>query len=142
MEELPARTRRFVELTQSRCTELLASKHVGRLAWQSAEGLQILPVSYAYHRGAVVFRTSPYGALSQLVQPTEVAIEVDELDETLRTGWSLVVHGRTAPIADPAGLVQAWTIDGVTPWASGVRNLFLQVVPSRISGRTLQTDWE
>lgn len=142
MEEIPERSRQFVELTEGRCRELLGSSHVGRVAWHSDDGLQILPVSYACHQGEIVFRTSPYGALSQLVQPTEVAFEVDELDQQLQTGWSVVVRGRTAPVREPAEMVRVWTIDGLVPWASGTRNLFIRIIPTRISGRTLQSGWQ
>jgi len=142
LEETTVRTRAFVELAERRCQELLAGAHVGRLAWQSTDGLQILPVAYAYHQGAVVFRTSPDGALSRLEQPTEVAMEVDELDQTLRTGWSVVVHGRTAAVPDPTALLRTWAVDGPTPWATGGRDLLIQITPTRISGRTLQSGWE
>ena len=142
MEEIPERIQQFRELPDSRCRELLSASHVGRVAWQSDDGLQILPVSYAYHQSEIVFRTSPYGALSQLVQPTEVAMETDELDQQLRTGWSVVVRGRTAPVREPAEMVRAWTIDGLVPWASGTRNLFIRIIPTRISGRTLQSGWQ
>jgi nitroimidazol reductase NimA-like FMN-containing flavoprotein (pyridoxamine 5'-phosphate oxidase superfamily) len=139
---MPARTREFVEMAERRCRELLGSTQVGRLAWQSADGLQILPVSYVYHQGDVVFRTSPSGALSHLVRPTEVVMEVDDLDQTLRTGWSVVVHGRTAALADPVTLGRASTVDVPTPWAPGGRDLFIQITPTRISGRSLQSGWE
>ena len=142
MEEVPGRARRFIELSQSRCVDLLTSNHVGRVAWQSSGGLEILPVSYAYHQGGVVFRTSPYGALSQLVQPTEVVMEVDDLDQTLRAGWSVVVRGRAKAVAEPREIAGAWSIEGVTPWASGTRNLFIRIAPTRITGRLLQNDLE
>ena len=83
--------------------------------WKGADGLQLLPVSYAFHHDAVVFRTSPYGVLSELVRPVEVIFEVDDLDSESRTGWSVVVTGRAQAVAEPRDLVELWTIDGVTP---------------------------
>jgi len=142
VEEMPTRTREFVEMAERRCRELLGSTQVGRLAWQSTDGLQILPVSYVYHQGEVLFRTSPSGAFSHLVRPTDVVMEVDDLDQTLRTGWSVVVHGRTAALADPITLGRAPTVDVPTPWATGGRDLFIQITPTRISGRSLQSGWE
>jgi hypothetical protein len=69
-------------------------------------------------------------------------MEVDDLDQTLRTGWSVVVHGRTAALAEPVTLGRASTVDVPTPWAPGGRDLFIQITPTRISGRTLQSGWE
>jgi nitroimidazol reductase NimA-like FMN-containing flavoprotein (pyridoxamine 5'-phosphate oxidase superfamily) len=122
-------------LSDARCRQLLAEHHIGRIAWNGADGLQLLPVSYALHHGAVVFRTSPYGVLSELVRPVDVIFEVDELDSESRTGWSVVVTGRAQAVAEPRDLVELWTVDGVTPWAAGVRTLFIEVTPRQITGR-------
>ena len=87
-------TAEFTPLSPTRCQELLESQSIGRVAWQAADGPQILPVIYACHDGTVIFRTSPYGVLSELVRPTDVALEIDELDPEGRQGWSVVVQGR------------------------------------------------
>ena len=125
----------FKPISPSRCQELLESQSIGRIAWQAADGPQILPVTYAYHEGTIIFRTSPYGVLSELVRPTDVAMEIDELDQQNRQGWSVVVQGRAQGVAEPDQLVRMWTVGGVVPWASGVRNVFIQIIPRRISGR-------
>lgn len=131
---------RFTELSRERCLELLETHTVGRIAWQSADGPQILPVTYAYFNGSVAFRTSPYGVLSELIRPSSVAFEVDELDQQRRTGWSVVVRGRAQAVAEPAELTDLWSIKGLVPWASGVRGLFIRVTPTRVSGRTVASD--
>ena len=87
-------TSEFREISPARCHELLESQSVGRVAWQAAGGPQILPVAYAWHQGMIIFRTSPYGVLSELIRPTAVAFEVDQLDQVNRRGWSVVVQGR------------------------------------------------
>ena len=125
----------FKPISPSRCQELLESQSIGRIAWQAADGPQILPVTYAYHDGTIIFRTSPYGVLSELVRPTDVAMEIDELDQQNRQGWSVVVQGRAQGVAEPDQLVRMWTVGGVVPWASGIRNVFIQIVPHRITGR-------
>ena len=73
--------------------------------------------------------------LSELIRPTDVAMEIDELDQESRQGWSVVVQGRAQGVAEPDQLVRMWTVGGVVPWASGVRNVFIQIIPRRISGR-------
>jgi uncharacterized protein len=130
-------TSEFRAISPARCQELLQSQSVGRLAWQAADGPQILPVTYAWHEGTVIFRTSPYGMLSELVRPTEVAFEIDELDQKTRRGWSVVLQGRAQGVAEPDQLTRMWTVGGVVPWAAGVRNVFIQIVPHRITGRVV-----
>ena len=122
-------------LSVDRCRELLADHHVGRIAWDGADGLHLLPVSYAFHRGSIVFRTSPYGVLSELIRPVDVVFEVDDLDPEFRVGWSVVVTGRASAVAEPGDLVELWTVDGVMPWSAGVRNLFIEVTPRQVTGR-------
>jgi hypothetical protein len=128
-------TNEFGPISPPRCQELLQSHSIGRIAWQAADGPQILPVTYAWHDGTIIFRTSPYGVLSELIRPTDVAMEIDELDQESRQGWSVLVQGRAQGVAEPDQLVRMWTVGGVVPWASGVRNVFIQVIPHQISGR-------
>ena len=125
----------FSAIGPEQCVQLLTEHSIGRVAWQAAEGPQILPVTYAWFEGTVAFRTSPYGVLSELMRPTEVAFEVDEFDEDHHHGWSVVVHGRAQTVAEPSELIRMWTISGVVPWASGIRNLFIQITPHRLTGR-------
>lgn len=130
-------SRQFSALSEPRCRELLQSTDLARVAWQTADGPQILPVTYVCHGDCLVFRTSPYGPLSDLIEPTNVALEVDQLDQQRRSGWSVVVQGRAAAVREPAEMVRLWTVAGLVPWAPGVRNVFIQVTPRLISGRLL-----
>jgi len=127
----------FRAISTAHCQELLESQSVGRIAWQAADGPQILPVTYAWHDGTIIFRTSPYGVLSELIRPTEVALEIDELDQNNRRGWSVVVQGRAQAVAEPDELVRMWTVGGVVPWAAGVRNVFIQITPHKVTGRVV-----
>jgi uncharacterized protein len=130
-------TSEFRAISPARCRELIESQNVGRIAWQAADGPQILPVTYAWHEGTIIFRTSPYGMLSELIRPTEVAFEIDDIDQKNHRGWSVVVQGRAQGVAEPDQLVRMWTVSGVVPWASGVRNVFIQITPHRVTGRVV-----
>lgn len=124
-------------IDRSRCIELLAAQQIGRIAWRAADGVQILPVTYTWYQESVVFRTSPYGVLSELVHEADVAFEVDHVDESSRSGWSVVVRGRARATAEPEELRRLWQLDQPVPWASGTRNLFIQITPTLITGRSV-----
>lgn len=126
-------------LDRSRCIELLSGRQIGRIAWRAADGIQILPVTYTWYRESVVFRTSPYGVLSELVHEADVAFEVDQIDESSRSGWSVVVRGRARAAAEPEELRELWRLDDPVPWASGTRTLFIQITPGLITGRAVGT---
>jgi nitroimidazol reductase NimA-like FMN-containing flavoprotein (pyridoxamine 5'-phosphate oxidase superfamily) len=130
--------RRSGRLTEPECIRLLETHSLGRLAWQAADSQQVIPINYIFRSGAVFFRTSPQGILSELMRPTDVALEVDDLDHNKRTGWTVIVYGRAKAVAAPAELLEQGEIDDLVPWAPGVRNLFIQITPSRITGRLLQ----
>jgi uncharacterized protein len=135
-DDRPERT--FEDLAREQCLDLLEASHLGRVAWQAADLPQILPVTYATHQGSVYFRTTPDGILSELAQPTRVALEVDELDQQTRSGWSIVLHGRTSAVSEPDALADLWAADSLVPWAGGNRTLFICIRPDRVSGRVVR----
>lgn len=130
--------RNFRALSKRECRDKLQERSVGRVAWQAADGPLVLPVTYVWHDEVAVFRTSPYGVLSELIRPTDVALQIDALDEQHRNGWSVLVQGRAEAVAEPSDMVRLWTVDGLVPWAPGVRNLFIRVTPRRITGRVFE----
>lgn len=128
---------RFTTIDDARCRALLSSRTVGRVAWQAADGPQLFPVTYDLHDDTIVFRTSPYGVLSELIRPTPVVFEVDDIDEATRSGWNVIVRGRAMAVPEPARLVNLWSADGPVPWASGIRNLWITITIDGLSGRHL-----
>jgi uncharacterized protein len=80
----------------------------------------------------------PDGILAELAQPTSVALEVDELDQQTRSGWSIVLHGRTSAVREPEELADLWASDALVPWASGNRTLFIRIRPERVAGRVVR----
>jgi uncharacterized protein len=124
----------FTGISPTRCAELLQTQTVGRVAWQATAGPEILPVTYLWDDNSVIFRTSPYGPLSELSQPTNVAFEVDEIDQQHHQGWSVVLHGRAEGVVRSDEVVRLWAVSGV-PWAPGMRNLLIRITPTTLSGR-------
>jgi nitroimidazol reductase NimA-like FMN-containing flavoprotein (pyridoxamine 5'-phosphate oxidase superfamily) len=127
----------FAELSEDACKELLAQHTAGRVGFMAPDGPQILPVTYQYRNGNVIFRTSPHGALSSLVRRTSVAFEIDGIDEEQQSGWSVLVLGFAEAMAHNYLLTSAWET-GPVPWADGVRNLFIEIKPRKISGRSVR----
>src|SRR5215217_5192889 len=65
------------ELTDTECRNLLAERHLGRLALVDAQGPVIFPVNYVFDQGSVVFRTDAGTKLDAAADATPVAFEVD-----------------------------------------------------------------
>jgi nitroimidazol reductase NimA-like FMN-containing flavoprotein (pyridoxamine 5'-phosphate oxidase superfamily) len=127
----------FSAITPARCAELLSTQDVGRVAWLAPDGLQILPVTYVFSDGRIVFRTSPDSVLSELSSLSDVVFEVDEIDQRNHRGWSVVARGQAQAVTEPQELDRLLTDAGVVPWAPGNRNLLIQITPAKVTGRTV-----
>jgi nitroimidazol reductase NimA-like FMN-containing flavoprotein (pyridoxamine 5'-phosphate oxidase superfamily) len=125
---------RLEELPVSECMELLTAKLVGRVGVSPSTGPQILPVNFVLHEGNILFRVAPFSRLAGLLDETLVAFEVDEIDDFLECGWSVLVVGRAHLVADLTGLPHMWA-ERPHPWASGGRDLYIRIDPTNITGR-------
>jgi uncharacterized protein len=86
------------DLSADQCWRLLAAAPLGRLATAVADpatgelSLDVFPVNFLVHDGAIFFRTAPGSKLMGLTANDKVAFEAD--GETGLATWSVVVHGR------------------------------------------------
>lgn len=126
-----------VELTPTECRRLLATKSVGRIAFQTGNGLRIFPVNYVVRDNSVVFRTVPYGVIARSIRVADVAFQVDDLDDEMRTGWSVLAVGRCQRLDDAAELTEIRQSGSPTPWAEGTRDLHFAIRWKGLSGRRL-----
>jgi len=131
------------ELDEVESVKLISAGGIGRIVYQSRFGPAALPVNYKWHDGAVVFRTVQHSALDEDLQTGItggdylVAFEIDEIDEAGRQGWSVLIQGPAHHVeseAERAAAEQA----GVEPWPEGERELFLRIVPHRVTGRRIK----
>jgi nitroimidazol reductase NimA-like FMN-containing flavoprotein (pyridoxamine 5'-phosphate oxidase superfamily) len=135
--------RMIEELDEAESLRLISHGGVGRIAYQSRFGPAVLPVNYQWHDGAIVFRTARHSALDEDLQTGIaggdylVAFEIDEIDVAGRLGWSVLIQGPAHHVeseAERAAAEQA----GVESWAAGERELFVRIVPSRVTGRRIK----
>ncbi|HEY3682777.1 MAG TPA: pyridoxamine 5'-phosphate oxidase family protein [Streptosporangiaceae bacterium] len=130
-------------LGEEACLRLIAAGGIGRIAYTGRHGLVILPLTYAFHQGAVVFRTMPGSAMDEDLRTGIadadylVAFEVDHVDEHTRTGWSVLIRGTAQHVEDGPGLA-ALEDARVRPWPGGPRDLYFRIVPTRVTGRAIR----
>jgi nitroimidazol reductase NimA-like FMN-containing flavoprotein (pyridoxamine 5'-phosphate oxidase superfamily) len=122
------------ELDAQECKELLKTTHLGRLGYSTAEGQRIAPLNFITTDDYLIFRTSAYNEVARFARQRAVAFEVDQIDEFLQAGWSVLVLG----IADdvPQDVVTSLELsERPDPWPEGTRSLFLRIALSRVTGR-------
>jgi nitroimidazol reductase NimA-like FMN-containing flavoprotein (pyridoxamine 5'-phosphate oxidase superfamily) len=122
------------DLSQEECLELLASKSVGRIAYDGPDGPEVLPLNFVVQDGSVLFRTSPYSELGRRLRLDVAAFQVDEVDDYTQSGWSVLLRGPIEPV-EPDDLPPADLRP--TAWPAGRRSLHLRLQPRTITGRRL-----
>jgi uncharacterized protein len=128
---------RIEELADTECRELLAGRHLTRLALVDARGPVILPVNYVVYGDAPVFRTDPGTKLDAAAEAAAVAFEVDATDEATRTGWSVVVRGTLGEVTDPEDLERLRALP-LYPWAPGDKARYVRVALASLTGRRIR----
>jgi nitroimidazol reductase NimA-like FMN-containing flavoprotein (pyridoxamine 5'-phosphate oxidase superfamily) len=122
-------------LPHSECVRLLTRAQVGRVVFTVAALPAVVPVSFAVLDDAVVTCTSPDTRLAAAADGGVLAFEIDELDLTSRTGWSVVVTGVAELVTDS---LTCSRIHGmVAPWAPGHLDLFIRLPLTVVTGRRI-----
>jgi transcriptional regulator with XRE-family HTH domain len=122
-------------MRREECVALIDGRGIGRIAYQVADRMVVVPVNYCWHAGRVVLRTAADSAIAQYaLEP--VAFEVDRIDDGLREGWSVLVNGSVRPATDEEAQAATGLVE---PWAGGERNIHLVIEPEQISGRRIRS---
>lgn len=124
-------------LTAAECYDLLSPGGVGRVAFTTADGPVVLPVNYAMAGQTVIFRTAPDTLLAGYLDGP-AGFEVDRLDEALSQGWSVLMTGRAVRVTSEAEVRHLEQHAGVRPWAGGARDVFVRIIPRKITGRRIR----
>ena len=118
------------------CLTLLASRPYGRLAYLDAGAPSVVPVNHLVDGSSVVIRSLDGGKLGAAIFERPVAFQLDDLDFTTRTGWSVLVRGRAEVIEDVDAASYAKWLDS---WAvrDGARTTWVRIIADEVSGRRL-----
>ncbi|MFJ4205710.1 pyridoxamine 5'-phosphate oxidase family protein [Streptomyces sviceus] len=119
------------------CRTLLSTHGVGHLAVTASDGRPaIVPVNYDVIDDAIVFRTAPNLTPAAAVG-TEVAFEVDHMDEALSQGWSVLAVGPASAVTEPDTVRRLTDHAHTTPWAGGEREMWVSIRPTHLTGRRI-----
>jgi nitroimidazol reductase NimA-like FMN-containing flavoprotein (pyridoxamine 5'-phosphate oxidase superfamily) len=125
-------------LDRATCFSLLRAESVGRVAFCDADETSVIPVNYAIDQDRVVFRTAGGAKLSAAIGGSEVAFEIDGVDEDARTGWSVIVHGVMTIVSEPDDVEHLQEL-GLRPWARAPKENWVAIHRRRTSGRRIMT---
>ena len=118
-------------LAPEECWTLAAARPVGRLAWTGPHGPTVIPVNFAVTGAEVLVRTTAYSEVSRECDDSPVAFEVDDVDASTRTGWSVLMRGRGHLESGPPGDAEP------DVWPPGPRSMRLRIEVTEVTGRRI-----
>ncbi|GAB3589173.1 pyridoxamine 5'-phosphate oxidase family protein [Angustibacter peucedani] len=127
------------ELHQHECWALVRGTAVGRLAVVLGDGPEIFPVNHVVDHGSVVFRTAA-GTKLDAANGRRVAYEVDGIDVSTGTAWSVVLKGRAHSLVALHDVVDSFGLP-LEAWQVGPKPVFVRVVVDTITGRRFTPRW-
>ncbi|NMH97566.1 pyridoxamine 5'-phosphate oxidase family protein [Pseudonocardia acidicola] len=126
----------LVELDRGECRHLLTRGVVGRVVFTDAAMPAAEPVNYIVDGEEVIFRSAGGSKLAAATRRAVVAFQVDEIDPSTHTGWSVLGVGEAYEVTDADRLAElAERLPA--PWAPGHIAHTIAVPLLRLTGRRL-----
>lgn len=132
----PATSKRAVErLDEATALELLAAAPYGRIVFVRDGEPEIRPMSHIVDDRQVIIRTRLVAAVSDTLaghSGLRMTYEADDMDIERRLGWSVIVSGTAAPVADPAR--QAHYKQQLRTMLAGADDTIIAIEPKTVTG--------
>ncbi|MEU6526798.1 pyridoxamine 5'-phosphate oxidase family protein, partial [Streptomyces sp. NPDC046924] len=84
----------------------------------------------------IAFRTAPDSVPAAAVG-SEVAFEVDHVDDAMSQGWSVLAVGPARLVTGPDEMRRLTERAHTAPWAGGGRETWVSIQPTRLTGRRI-----
>ncbi|HKA69899.1 MAG TPA: pyridoxamine 5'-phosphate oxidase family protein [Actinomycetes bacterium] len=122
-------------LTREDALWLMSRMPVGRVVYTAGGLPAITPVNFALIDGTIIIRTVAGSRLATETKDSVVAFQVDEIDATSHSGWSVTAIGLATEVRDPGEIARLTGL--VRPWAEGRRNQVIRIRADIVTGRRL-----
>nr|WP_300343708.1 pyridoxamine 5'-phosphate oxidase family protein [Nesterenkonia sp.] len=119
-------------LSQEQCWTLLERIQHGRLVAVVGERADIFPVNVVADERTLVFRTAPGTKLAEVAVNENVLFEADGILSD--QAWSVIVRGTARRLESGAEIAEAEAL-GLTPWTPTMKDHFVRITPTEVSGR-------
>ena len=127
------------EIGVAECWQLLSTQPIGRVAVILGHYPLVFPVNYTVDGESILYRTNA-GTKLNTIHRSNVTFEVDEIDHTHRSGWSVMVKGVAHELSAERDrrVISRAEVGGSTPWAPGRREHIIRVLPDQVTGRRIR----
>ena len=131
-----ADTGELTELGHDECLRLLADALIGRVEFTEAALPAAHPVTYLLDGDEVVFRTADGAKLAAATLRHVVAFQVDDVDPSARTGWSVLGVGEAYEVTDSRRLADL-AARLPAPWAADQDGHTVAIPLQSLTGRVV-----
>lgn len=125
----------LVEMPRPECLRKLSVASFGRVAYAAPEGPVVIPVNVAVHGTDVFLRTTPGSELARALNDAPASLQVDDVDEFNRSGWSVLLQGHATWVGDEE--LPTYYSERPVPWARGKRSQNIRIRATHVAGRRL-----
>jgi len=125
--------RRFVDLSERQCSQLLEEGGTGQIVIGSADDPLVVLTDFVMVDGDIVFRGRADGILPCLAG-RQAGLRVDRRDDGLTQGWTVKVTGRVKRVTSRQEIRRLDHL--IRPWAHHDNDkIYLRLTPRHYSGR-------
>ena len=119
------------------CRRLLATAHIGRMAFTEDALPTIQPVHFLVRGSHVVIPTRAGSKMEAASRGAVVAFEVDSYDTGTRTGWNVTVIGPSR-VAREAAEIRELAALGLEAWAPPDKPCYIVIEMAVVRGRRIR----
>lgn len=119
-------------LTEEQCWKLLERIQHGRLVAVVGGQADIFPINAAAQKRTLVFRTAPGTKLAEVAINENVLFEADGILSD--QAWSVIVRGTAKQLQTSTEIAEVEEL-GITPWTSTMKDHYVRITPTEVSGR-------
>lgn len=124
-------------LSREESVALLGATGVGRVGVTRDGVSHVVPVNYAVYGDSLVFRCGTGTKLAAAAAGRPMAFEVDQIDESTGTGWSVLVSGSSRVVDDEETLA-AVEVLGLRCFDPSGKHAVVQIQALLVSGREIR----
>lgn len=125
----------LTRLDAAACWRLVGDMGLGRVGFMGDSQIRIVPTMYDAEGHTAYFRASRFGELARGVDDRLASLQVDEVDRTTFTGWSVLMTGRAHRVDDAARVASLWSPGRPHPWLPGPELQWIELVVDAIEGQ-------
>ncbi|MCT1367956.1 pyridoxamine 5'-phosphate oxidase family protein [uncultured Kocuria sp.] len=123
---------RVLPLNDDECWEFLNHARFARLATADDHDVDITPLNIAVSDRRIYFKTAAGHKLTSMLLNPSVAVETDRVEGGI--AQSVVVRGTAKLLTDSSEIARIEDL-GITPWLHTEKLEYVEITPTRITGR-------